>query len=366
MGDQAALQEAIQRARQLAAKINPQNQPVKRPASTLDQSGPIKVTLAYEKPVSKQNDPEPRQRSTSRDYNRNERDRDSRDRDYKDSRENNNHSRESREPSRNLGHSMTSHEPYANSGPPPAPRGNDDQVELIIPHAVIGLVIGKGGENIKRIQNESGAAVKVDPNPIDERGNKLCTITGTKAAVEEARIQIECVIEGSGNNKRPRMQASESSDSYRLKIPASRTGAIIGKGGETIKSIKQQSGCDIELDKVAKDCGPDESVFIIRGPQDKILKARALIEARLASRSHRDGGMRDHSSDRNHNHSGRSREKSVITGANAAPVSQGQFSDLSSTYPGKSGRCCTTTPSTAMMNFDLISPNHYPNLLLCY
>lgn len=335
MEDQAALLEAIQRARQLAAKINPQNQPVKRPASQLDTSGPIKVTLAYEKPVGKPAEQESRQRSTSRDYNRNERD--SRDRDYKDSRDSN-YNREPRDSSRNMGHSITSHDPYANSGPPPpSSRNSDEKIEIIIPHAVIGLVIGKGGENIKRIQNETGATVRVDPNTVDERGNKLCTITGTKSAVEDARIQVENVIESAGTSKRPRLQ-SEGGDSYRLKIPASRTGAIIGKGGETIKSIKQQSGCDIELDKVAKDCGPEESIFIIRGAQDKILKARALIEARLASRTHRDGGMRDNPIDSHQSHSNRSSTKGVITGANAAPVSQGQFSEMSSTFPGKSYR----------------------------
>lgn len=350
MGDQNALREAIQRARELAAKISQQpaaNQPVKRPATTSDHSGPIKVTLAYEKPANfdankHQNNSPSRQRSSSRDYNRNERDRDSRD--YKDS---GSYSRSPREANRNFTSNapaslLSQHGQYENSPQPPrgggggAGGGGEEKIEIIIPHSVIGLVIGKGGENIKRIQNESGAIVRVDPNTIDERGNKLCTITGTKNAVEEARIQVENVIENSGNNKRPRMGV-DGSDSFRMKIPASRTGAIIGKGGETIKSIKQQSGCDIELEKNPKECDLDESVFVIRGSQDKIMKARNLIEARLASRS-RDGPMRDGPSDHHHHHqSGRSggSKGGVITGANAAPVNQGQFSDMPSTYQGK-------------------------------
>lgn len=384
MADQAALQEAIQRARQLAAKIT-QNQPVKRPASSNDHSGPVKVTLAYEKPANAvsssgnedrgtltHHDSSSRRRSSSRDYNRNERESsysresrcDSRDsRDYRD----NNHNRESRDSQRNYSsggntsnmlnsnnnissHTNNQYESYAQPPSQVSSRsgggaGGEEKIEIVIPHAVIGLVIGKGGENIKRIQNESGAIVRVDPTTVDELGNKLCTITGTKNAVEEARLQVENVIESAATNKRPRMQPSDGSESFRMKIPASRTGAIIGKGGETIKSIKQQSGCDIELDKGAKECGPDESVFIIRGSQEKIMKARNLIETRLAQGSRdRDrggggsgggagAGMRDHHND---HHSGRSSNKGVATGANAAPV--GQFPDMpaAATYPGKS------------------------------
>lgn len=297
MTDQTALQEAIKRARELAGKVKMNNTSVKRTASDLEDSiGTIKVTLAYEKPPP--------------------------------NRDNNNSQHNHQPPT-----SVPSAPPYNSpcpgvlTGANAFPRGGgtqDEKIEIIIPHAVIGLVIGKGGENIKRIQNETGATVRVDPNTVDEKGNKVCTITGTKQAVEEAHSQVANVIENAATNKRPRMQM-EGGEQYRMKIPASRTGAIIGKGGETIKQIKQQSGCDIELDKNAKECGPDESVFVIRGSQDKISKARALIEARLASRG------RDGPDQSNRPNPG---PKTVATGANAAPVAQ--FTDLPNAYGGKS------------------------------
>ena len=386
MGDPAPFQEAIQRAKQLAAKIT-KNAPVpKRPMTggPSDLSGPVKVTLAYEKPAnhnhnldnetsSSSSSMKPdRRRSPSRDYNRNERD----SRDYKGSemRNDNNNQRDSNlAPSRsNLSSGYNSQSQHDNFAPtqtttpllpsqsthqsgPPNTRSSEEKIDLIIPHSVIGLVIGKGGENIKRIQNESGATVRVDPNTIDEKGNKLCTITGTKQAVDEAHAQVANVIENAAQNKRPRLGGNNdsSSDAYRMKIPAHRTGAIIGKGGETIKGIKQQSGCEIELDKQAKECGPDESLFIIRGSQDNIQKARSLIEQRLA-RGARDGpggggggsggggGGRDHHSggggggsggggDGGHGRRGRG---GVATGANAAPVAQ--FTDLPTPFAGKS------------------------------
>lgn len=363
MADPAALQEAIQRARQLAAKISH-----KRPASEMlsdsREIGTVKVTHAYEKPI------EPRPpRDSSRDH-RDQRDqrldnnqRDSH-RDHRESRDgsgggggqresrgehresrDNRDNRDSREPRehRELSNSRDTIQRDAGGGGMLPMSGiggggggnysrgaSDDKIDIIIPHAVIGLVIGKGGENIKRIQNETGATVRVDPNTVDEKGNKVCTITGTRQAVEEAHNQVANVIENASTNKRPRM-AVEGTDQYRMKIPASRTGAIIGKGGETIKSIKQQSGCDIELDKGSKDCGPEESVFIIRGTQDRISKAKTLIEARLASRGRDNDGPR---SGGGGSGGGSSSFKSgVATGANAAPVAP--YTDLPATYPGK-------------------------------
>lgn len=366
MGDPAALQEAIQRAKQLAAKIT-QSAPVKRPlpSSTIEHSGPVKVTLAYEKPANNNNSDDTNKsdhhRSSSRDYShRNERDF----RDHKSTdRDNNHNQRESSASNRSgsdrsgyssqnqpdSGMSQSSHPPLlpqtqqSSMLPSNTRPSGEEKIELIIPHAVIGLVIGKGGENIKRIQNETGAAVRVDPNTIDEKGNKSCTITGTRQAIDEAHAQVVSVIESATQNKRPRTQM-DASDVSKMKIPAHRTGAIIGKGGETIKAIKQQSGCEIELDKNSKECGPDESLFIIRGSQDKIQKARSLIEQRLA-RGARDGpndGGRDR--DRHHHHtndnhgsrSGSSRgggSGGVATGANAAPVAQ--FTDLPTPYAGK-------------------------------
>lgn len=328
MGDQAALQEAIQRARQLAAKIS-QNAPVKRTASELDDHssiGTVKVTLAYEKPPNSDNNNSKRDQRDSSSHRERGRDPDRESSPPYISHNNNvNNNINSNNNSNAHGRGGSGAGNYSMLGGNGYSSGSaDDRIEIIIPHAVIGLVIGKGGENIKRIQNETGATVRVDPNTVDEKGNKVCTITGTKKAVEEAHIQVSSVIENAATNKRPRTQI-EGTDHYKMKIPASRTGAIIGKGGETIKSIKQQSGCDIELDKNSKECGPDESLFIIRGTQDKILKARGLIEARLASRG------RDNDRDSSYR-SGGHLPKGVATGANAAPVAS--YTDLpAATYP---------------------------------
>lgn len=59
-------------------------------------------------------------------------------------------------------------------------------------------------------------------------------------------------------------------------MPTSRTGTVIGRGGETIRALKQQSGCNIELDK-GYQTDNDEKCFILRGTADKIAYAQQLV-----------------------------------------------------------------------------------------
>ena len=59
-------------------------------------------------------------------------------------------------------------------------------------------------------------------------------------------------------------------------VPSSKVGLVIGKGGETIKSINQASGAYVEIDKRAP---PDamEKNFIIRGPPENVDKAKQMV-----------------------------------------------------------------------------------------
>ncbi|OTF83645.1 hypothetical protein BLA29_001183 [Euroglyphus maynei] len=134
---------------------------------------------------------------------------------------------------------------------------------------LIGLVIGKGGETIRKIQADSGCKVQFDTTKVDAQGNKICQFTGTQDAVNRALDMVKEIIDtvtgGQG-----------SIDEIRLVVPTSRTGTVIGRGGETIRALKQQSGCNIELDKNFHSDN-DEKCFIIRGTADKITYAQQLV-----------------------------------------------------------------------------------------
>jgi len=159
-------------------------------------------------------------------------------------------------------------------------------VEVAVPPNFIGLVIGKGGESIKRIQAESGTKVQFDSNRTDSRGNKICSISGPPDCVRRAEEMIQEIIDtGASNQRSGGGNRFVGGQEVRYPVPANRCGAVIGRGGDTIRQIKAQSGCDIELDKMSKMPGGDEKVFIIRGPPDRIPFAQQLINDKVRERN---------------------------------------------------------------------------------
>lgn len=140
--------------------------------------------------------------------------------------------------------------------------------ELPVSPNVIGMVIGKGGENIRKIQAETGCKVQFDTSKLDAQGNKICQFTGTQEEVAKAIEMVKELIDTIGGGI--------GQEEVRLIVPAARTGSVIGRGGENIRQLKQQSGCNIELDKSFQNEN-DERCFIIRGSADKVSYAQQLV-----------------------------------------------------------------------------------------
>lgn len=64
-----------------------------------------------------------------------------------------------------------------------------------MPQPAVGVVIGKGGEMIKKIQQETGAKVQFQQNREEGPGERRCILQGTPSQIEEARQRIEDLIE---------------------------------------------------------------------------------------------------------------------------------------------------------------------------
>lgn len=61
--------------------------------------------------------------------------------------------------------------------------------------SAVGVVIGKGGEMIKKIQGETGCKLQFIQGKGDGPGDRRCIISGTKQQVEDAKRTIEDLIE---------------------------------------------------------------------------------------------------------------------------------------------------------------------------
>jgi far upstream element-binding protein len=62
-----------------------------------------------------------------------------------------------------------------------------------IPDKLVGLVIGRGGEQIKRLQLESGCKIRIASDS-DGTVERTCTLTGSQESIDEAKRMLDDVV----------------------------------------------------------------------------------------------------------------------------------------------------------------------------
>jgi len=172
---------------------------------------------------------------------------------------------------------------------------------LEIPDSSVGLVIGRGGEQIAQIQLQSGCKVQMAQAGTPQ-GTRHVTLTGTGQQMEQAKAMINDVVSranGGGGGARggpisnqfrppggfgqpnPGLAANRMS-SIELVVTPDKCGLIIGKGGETIKSLQEQLGVKMLLvQESSAISGPKP--LKISGQADKVENARRIVEQMLAT-----------------------------------------------------------------------------------
>ena len=96
-----------------------------------------------------------------------------------------------------------------------------DSGSLLIPIDLVGLVIGKNGNVLKKIITDTNCKVQID----DKSG--LCEFTGSKEGKRRAREKIEDIVSDS-RKKFPK---------HFINIPVELVGLVIGANGMHLKEI---------------------------------------------------------------------------------------------------------------------------------
>ncbi|KAG0035926.1 hypothetical protein BGZ82_004933, partial [Podila clonocystis] len=161
-------------------------------------------------------------------------------------------------------------------------RGGNSQT-IQIPSTKVGLVIGRGGETIRDLQDRSGARIAVTPTPHDHTSNmRTVTITGDDHAIQQATGFIEEIV----NDTAPRGGYGgggggggyQSSPPVTMTVPQETIGLVIGRGGETVKALQIQSRAKIQVQQVDPSVPPPtERTINLFGPPEAIEHAKQLI-----------------------------------------------------------------------------------------
>lgn len=179
--------------------------------------------------------------------------------------------------------------PVPNNAASPFSDGGQNVVEIMIPGNRAGLIIGKGGETIKQLQERAGVRmVLIQENNEATNIPKPLRISGSRQACERAR---EMVMELLNEKNKQVVGISDyggGRTSAEMAVPCSVIGAIIGKGGETIKKLQQDSGARIQFRPEETDGSPHR-MCNISGSRDQISAAMDMMREIMESSSRQDG-----------------------------------------------------------------------------
>merc|ERR1719362_2412938 len=177
---------------------------------------------------------------------------------------------------------------------------------MMVPDKMVGLIIGRGGEQITRLQAESGCKIQMaqDSQGLPER---QCTLTGPPTAILQARAAIDRIIasEGTGPPRGPGGPGGGMGGApmggggmgghggpggmFEMSVPGHKVGLIIGKGGETIKQLQERSGAKIIIIQDSPEAA-HEKPLRITGDPNAVETAKELVQEILNQNDDRDMG----------------------------------------------------------------------------
>jgi len=109
---------------------------------------------------------------------------------------------------------------------------------MMVPNDKVGLIIGKGGAQIKEIESVTGVKLQLDTSGLGEPSRKIW-ITGTDKGVALAKTKIQELLESSKFGGRAPTKI--------IPIPCDKVGLIIGTGGSTIRRLSQETSCHLKV-----------------------------------------------------------------------------------------------------------------------
>ncbi|KAH8160710.1 hypothetical protein CIB48_g7523 [Xylaria polymorpha] len=196
----------------------------------------------------------------------------------------------------------------AGVGGPATLRDGEDCVQIMVPDRTVGLIIGRGGETIRDLQERSGCHINIVGESKSVNGLRPVNLIGPHSAAAQAKELILEIVDSdtrNGNNPdankparppkndnygRDNAQGGADKINDSIYVPSEAVGMIIGKGGETIREMQNTTGCKIN---VSQSSGPGEverEIGLV-GSQEAITRAKRAIEDKVeAVRQKNSGG----------------------------------------------------------------------------
>lgn len=185
-------------------------------------------------------------------------------------------------------------------------RDGEDHMQIMVPDRTVGLIIGRGGETIRDLQERSGCHINIVGESKSVNGLRPVNLIGSREAAAVAKDAIMEIVDSDSRGDgqaaakkislgRPDARSEPPPREYgggggggggpdkvndAIYVPSDAVGMIIGKGGETIRDMQNNTGCKIN---VAQPSGPGEveREIALIGTRDSIARAKQAIEEKV-------------------------------------------------------------------------------------
>lgn len=160
--------------------------------------------------------------------------------------------------------------------------------KMEVPNQMVGVLIGKAGDTIRNLQFNSGAKIQITRDADADPGatTRPVELIGTLACINKAEKLIKEVIAEADAGGSPALVARGFTlaagvmEQIEIQVPNDKVGLVIGKGGETIKSLQTRSGARIQLvpQHLPEGDRSKERTVRVSGDKKQIDMARELIK----------------------------------------------------------------------------------------
>jgi len=117
----------------------------------------------------------------------------------------------------------------------------------------VNLVYGPSFQTIRSLQESTGCKLDIT------RGSTTVKLAGSSEAVAEATERIRALL--------------EANRGFEMTIENSKVGAVYGKGGETLRTIQDRTGTQIDVSR-----GPTHATVSVMGTVDSSARARNMLQ----------------------------------------------------------------------------------------
>ncbi|XP_068177496.1 far upstream element-binding protein 2 [Antennarius striatus] len=159
--------------------------------------------------------------------------------------------------------------------------------EYTVPDSMVGLIIGRGGEQINKIQQDSGCKVQIAHDSAGLSERSVC-LTGSPDAIQRAKAFIDDIV-----SRGHETTNGQTGSMQEMIIPAGKAGLIIGKGGETIKQLQERAGVKMILIQDGSQPPNIDKPLRIIGDPYKVQQAKEMVNEILRERDHAGFGDRN-------------------------------------------------------------------------